>query len=113
MSLLVCHTYTILSVISTLANLQILWNFRCMQEAQLVDISWLPMVAVMIFVFGVNIGVGPIPFVLNGEMFAEEAKGLSGTPVKKKAQVGIILHGHFPQHQLPEVPQHEPILSSP
>ena len=40
------------------------------------------MVAVMIFVFGVNIGVGPIPFVLNGEMFAEEAKGLSGTPVQ-------------------------------
>ena len=40
------------------------------------------MVAVMTFVFGVNIGVGPIPFVLNGEMFAEEAKGLSGTPVK-------------------------------
>ena len=40
------------------------------------------MVATMIFVFGVNIGVGPIPFVLNGEMFTEEAKGISGTRFK-------------------------------
>jgi len=42
-------------------------------------ISWLPMVATMIFVFGVNIGMGPIPFVLNGEMYAEEAKTISAT----------------------------------
>ena len=42
-------------------------------------ISWLPLVAMIIFVFGVNIGLAPIPFILNGEIHTEEAKGTSGT----------------------------------
>ena len=28
---------------------------------------------------GVNIGLAPIPFILNGEIHTEEAKGTSGT----------------------------------
>ena len=41
------------------------------------QLRWLPLTSLMVFLFGNNIGLGPVPWLMNGEMFAEEAKGSS------------------------------------
>jgi len=39
------------------------------------SISWLPLVSIMCFIFAFAIGFGPLPWVLNSELFPKEAKG--------------------------------------
>jgi len=39
------------------------------------SLSWLPVVSLMVFIFSFAIGFGPLPWVLNSELFAKEAKG--------------------------------------
>lgn len=41
------------------------------------DLGWLPLVSLMLFVFAFSIGFGPLPWVLNGELFPTEAKALA------------------------------------
>ena len=43
--------------------------------------SWLPLTALMVYRFGNNLGLGPLPWLINGEMFSEEAKGVSSSIV--------------------------------
>ena len=43
------------------------------------QLRWLPLASLMVFLFGNNIGLGPVPWLMNGEMFAEEAKGTSSS----------------------------------
>ena len=38
------------------------------------SIGWLPVVSLMTFIFSFAIGFGPLPWVLNSELFAKEAK---------------------------------------
>ena len=38
------------------------------------QLRWLPLTSLMVFLFGNNIGLGPVPWLMNGEMFSEEAK---------------------------------------
>ena len=40
-------------------------------------LRWLPLTSLLAFLFGNNIGLGPVPWLMNGEMFSEEAKGAS------------------------------------
>ena len=67
-------------------------------QSTLKSLSWIPLVALNVFVIGVNIGLGqlnystysiftiltqtqtgPLCWTLNGEMFAEEAKSVSSS----------------------------------
>ena len=43
--------------------------------------SWLPLTALIVYRFGNNLGLGPLPWLINGEMFSEEAKGVSSSIV--------------------------------
>ncbi len=40
-------------------------------------LSWIPLVSLITFVFGMNVGLGPLPWMMNGEMYSEEAKSTS------------------------------------
>ena len=43
--------------------------------------SWLPLTSLIVYRFGNNLGLGPLPWLINGEMFSEEAKGISSSIV--------------------------------
>ena len=38
------------------------------------QLRWLPLASLMVFLFGNNIGLGPVPWLMNGEMFAERPR---------------------------------------
>ena len=38
------------------------------------DIGWLPIVCLMVYASGFAIGLGPLPWAINAEMFPQEAK---------------------------------------
>lgn len=38
------------------------------------DFTWLPLTALCVFVVGFSVGIGPVPFVLLGELFSDNAK---------------------------------------
>lgn len=40
-------------------------------------LAWIPLVTLITFVFGIAFGLGPIPIMLNGEIYSEEAKSKS------------------------------------
>ena len=42
-------------------------------------LTWLPLTSLIIYFFAFSVGNGPIPFMMNGEIFAPEAKRLSST----------------------------------
>jgi MFS family permease len=46
-------------------------------EDLLNKLSWIPLVTLIIFVMGMNMGLGPLPWMMNGEMYSEEAKSIS------------------------------------
>ena len=37
-------------------------------------LNWLPLTSLIVYLYGNNIGLGPLPWLMNGEIFAEEAK---------------------------------------
>ncbi|KAL7644382.1 UNVERIFIED_CONTAM: hypothetical protein RMT77_005212 [Armadillidium vulgare] len=43
------------------------------------NITWLPLVSLMVFIFGFSIGFGPIPWLMMGELFSPEIKELSAS----------------------------------
>ena len=43
------------------------------------SISWLPLTSLILYKFFFSIGYGPLPWVMNGEFFPLEAKGLSSS----------------------------------
>ena len=48
-------------------------------EATMEAISWLPLTSLILYKFFFSIGYGPLPWVMNGEFFSLEAKGLSSS----------------------------------
>ncbi|XP_030554116.1 facilitated trehalose transporter Tret1-2 homolog [Drosophila novamexicana] len=44
-------------------------------------VGWLPMAAICIFVFGLSMGFGPVPWLIMAEMFAEDVKPICGAIV--------------------------------
>ena len=56
-----------------------------LKENELVDsdtlktISFLPISATLVFIASFSIGFGPLPWVLNSELFSREAKALAST----------------------------------
>jgi MFS family permease len=42
-------------------------------------LNWVPLVSLITFSFGFNIGLGPLPWMMNGEMYSEEAKSTSAS----------------------------------
>jgi len=40
------------------------------------NITWLPLVCLMLYIFGFAIGYGPIPWAMNAELFPKEAQGV-------------------------------------
>ena len=38
-------------------------------------LNWLPLASLIVYLYGNNIGLGPLPWLMNGEIFSEEAKG--------------------------------------
>ena len=38
------------------------------------DIGWLPLVCLMVYASGFSLGLGPLPWAVNAEMFPQEAK---------------------------------------
>ncbi|XP_046418188.1 facilitated trehalose transporter Tret1-like isoform X1 [Neodiprion virginianus] len=47
-----------------------------------VDVSaynWIPLIAVSLFIFMFNLGLGPIPWMMVGELFAPQIKGIAGS----------------------------------
>ena len=47
-------------------------------ESSVQSLSWLPVVALCLFIVAFSIGFGPLPFVVLGEMFSTDVKGLVG-----------------------------------
>ena len=45
------------------------------------SLSWLPLTSLIVYRFGNNLGLGPLPWLINGEIFSEEAKGTSSSIV--------------------------------
>ena len=43
------------------------------------SLSFLPITATMVFIASFSIGFGPLPWVLNSELFSREAKALAST----------------------------------
>lgn len=43
------------------------------------SLGWLPLVSLIVYVFAFSIGYGPIPWMMNGEIFALEAKGFGSS----------------------------------
>ena len=43
------------------------------------EISWLPLLAVCVFILMFNIGFGPVPWMMLGEVFAPEVKGVAAS----------------------------------
>ena len=37
-------------------------------------LNWLPLASLIAYLYGNNIGLGPLPWLMNGEIFSEEAK---------------------------------------
>ncbi|XP_017087834.2 facilitated trehalose transporter Tret1 [Drosophila bipectinata] len=52
----------------------------CLYFGMLMDkkIGWLALVALCLFIIGFSLGFGPIPWAVNAELFAEDAKTLAG-----------------------------------
>ena len=51
---------------------------NCIKGNDVESLSWLPVVSLMVFIFSFAIGFGPLPWVLNSELFAKEAKVKAG-----------------------------------
>ena len=54
-------------------------NLNSFSEATVEDIKILPIAATMIFTAGFSIGFGPLPWVLNSELFPREAKAMASS----------------------------------
>ncbi|EDV36329.1 uncharacterized protein Dana_GF12909 [Drosophila ananassae] len=42
------------------------------------DVGWVALVALCVFIIGFSLGFGPIPWLINAELFSEDAKALAG-----------------------------------
>ena len=43
------------------------------------SLGWLPLVSLIIYILAFSIGFGPLPWMMNGEFFSLEAKGLAAS----------------------------------
>lgn len=48
-------------------------------ESSVDNISWLPIVSLCIFIVAFSIGFGPVPWLMMGELFASDVKGIAGS----------------------------------
>lgn len=48
-------------------------------EASVVAIGWLPVVALCLYIVAFSLGFGPIPWLMVGELFAADVKGVAGS----------------------------------
>ncbi|XP_012255571.1 facilitated trehalose transporter Tret1-like [Athalia rosae] len=48
-------------------------------KADVSQIWWLPLIAVSFYIFMISIGIGPIPWMMVGEIFSPQIKGIAGS----------------------------------
>ena len=49
------------------------------EEDLITSLGWLPLVSLIIYILAFSIGMGPLPWMMNGEFFSLEAKGLAAS----------------------------------
>ncbi len=54
-------------------------NDGIISQEKLDSLSWLPLVSLNVYIFAFSLGFGPLPWTMNGELFAPEAKDLAST----------------------------------
>ncbi|XP_031635409.1 facilitated trehalose transporter Tret1-like [Contarinia nasturtii] len=69
---------TIVLTLSTF-TLGIYFYMRDQNVDSVADIGWLPIVAVCSYIILFSIGIGPIPWIMMGELFANDIKGVAGS----------------------------------
>lgn len=46
-------------------------------EANVSNLGWLPIVSLCVFIVAFSIGFGPVPWIMVGELFASDVKGIA------------------------------------
>ena len=57
--------------------------------------SWLPLTSLVMYRFCNNLGLGPLPWLINGEVFSEEAKGASSSVVTVTHWLAVFFVTHY------------------
>lgn len=66
-------------------------------EASVANLGWLPIVSLCVFIVMFSIGFGPVPFIIIGELFASDIKGLAaGLAMTLNWTLAFIITKAFP-----------------
>ncbi|GAB0094003.1 TRET1 [Sergentomyia squamirostris] len=58
--------------------LGIYFHLKSVDEERVASLGWLPIVALCVFIVMFSIGFGPVPFIIIGELFSTDIKGVAG-----------------------------------
>ena len=84
-----CHT-ELLDPLTNQFNGSLTNASKMVSESTIYNISWVPLVGLMVFVFTFMIGLGPLPWVMNVELMPPEAR-VSTSPKIEKCVIIIII----------------------
>ena len=56
-----------------------LFYMKSNDETSVQNLGWLPVVSLCVFIVAFSLGFGPVPWLMVGELFASDIKGLAGS----------------------------------
>uniref|UniRef100_A0A7G3AHF9 Facilitated trehalose transporter Tret1 n=2 Tax=Lutzomyia longipalpis TaxID=7200 RepID=A0A7G3AHF9_LUTLO len=77
--------------------LGVYFHLKAQDEENVASLGWLPIVALCVFIVMFSIGFGPVPFIIIGELFASDVKGVAaGMAMTSNWTLAFIITKAFP-----------------